>query len=42
MDRLLRSCIEFALNQSQLSGLLIGELSRLSEKGRKGCPPGPA
>ena len=35
LDRLLRSYIEFALNQSHLIGLLIGELDQLPEKERK-------
>ncbi|WP_329204740.1 TetR/AcrR family transcriptional regulator [Streptomyces sp. NBC_00683] len=35
VDRLLRSYIEFALDQSHLLGLLIGELSQLPEKERK-------
>lgn len=35
LDRLLRSYIEFALTQSHLIGLLIGELDQLPEKERK-------
>ncbi|MFF1360115.1 TetR/AcrR family transcriptional regulator [Streptomyces sp. NPDC058297] len=35
LDRLLRSYIEFALSQSHLIGLLIGELDQLPEKERK-------
>ncbi|MEU0689227.1 TetR/AcrR family transcriptional regulator [Streptomyces uncialis] len=35
LDRLLRSYIEFAIGQSRLIGLLIGELDQLPEKERK-------
>ncbi|MER5437086.1 TetR/AcrR family transcriptional regulator [Streptomyces sp. NPDC002790] len=35
LDRLLRSYIDFALSQSHLIGLLIGELDQLPEKERK-------
>ncbi|MFG3168577.1 TetR/AcrR family transcriptional regulator [Streptomyces sp. NPDC048200] len=35
LDRLLRSYVEFALGQSHLIGLLIGELDQLPEKERK-------
>ncbi|WP_329113757.1 TetR/AcrR family transcriptional regulator [Streptomyces sp. NBC_01465] len=35
LDRLLRSYIEFALDQSHLMGLLIGELDQLPEKEQK-------
>ncbi|WP_406457432.1 TetR/AcrR family transcriptional regulator [Streptomyces sp. NBC_00876] len=37
LDRLLRSYVEFAVDQSHLIGLLIGELDQLPEKERKGA-----